>query len=489
MPDVPFYLLLPMAWPYVISSRFNTPRSYPFAPRRLQLHEGIDFAPKQVMKETPYVRAAQRGIVDKIGWDAKGYGNYVRVVHDWGSERFVTWYGHLKEATVKENNFVNVGETIGVAGSTGNSTGLHVHLTLQHIGKGMKNYVVDDVIDPEHFFTNTIIPKDEVWWVADLSVPDGTVIKAGEKFRKTWRIRNVGTTVWQRGYELVSDGQMKSAATVALPAANPGEDVDVSVDLVAPTKGGPQRSTWEPRSITGEFFDTALYAEIEVQSEAEDGDDEARYVDDVTVPYDTSMKPGQTFRKTWSVRNTGRSKWGKGYQFVFVSGERMNGPEAVPLPPAMPGQESEISIDLVAPAKPGKALGTWQPRNPQGKLFDFPMRVEVVVIPSADFDNAAFVADVVVLQAGQSFVKTWRIQNSGQTRWGDGYVLAFIDGEQMGAPGAIPVVSTKGLMQTDVSVRLTAPPKAGLYIGQWQMRSPDGKFFGPVFEAEVEVRL
>jgi len=153
MPDAPFYLLLPMAWPYVISSRFNTPRSYPFAPRRLQLHEGIDFAPKQAMKETPYVRAAQRGIVDKIGWDAKGYGNYVRVIHDWGAQRFVTWYGHLKEATVKENNFVNVGETIGVAGSTGNSTGLHVHLTLQHIGKGLKNYVVDDVIDPEHFFT------------------------------------------------------------------------------------------------------------------------------------------------------------------------------------------------------------------------------------------------------------------------------------------------------------------------------------------------
>jgi hypothetical protein len=68
-------------------------------------------------------------------------------------------------------------------------------------------------------------------------------------------------------------------------------------------------------------------------------------------------------------------------------------------------------------------------------------------------------------------------------------VLAFIDGEQMGAPGAIPVRSTKGLMQTDVSVKLTAPAKAGIYTGQWQMRSPDGKFFGPMFEAEIEVRL
>ena len=291
----PFYLLLPMAWPYVISSRFNSPRSYPFAPRRLQLHEGIDFAPKEVLKETPYVRAAQRGIVDKIGWDGKGYGNYVRIVHDWGSERFVTWYGHLQEPTVKENNFVNVGETIGVAGSTGNSTGLHVHLTLQHIGRGLKNYVVDDVIDPEHFFSNTIVPRDEAWWVSDLSIPDGTPINAGQKFRKTWRIRNVGTTRWQRGYELVSDGAMESAATIALPSARPGEDVEISADLVAPSRGGLQRSTWMPRSITNEFFDYPLYAEIDVQTDENSGHDEARYVDDVTVPYDTYMKPGQKF--------------------------------------------------------------------------------------------------------------------------------------------------------------------------------------------------
>jgi hypothetical protein len=243
-----------------------------------------------------------------------------------------------------------------------------------------------------------------------------------------------------------------------------------------------------PRSITNEFFDHPLYAEIDVQTAA-DTIDEAHYVDDVTIPYGTLIKPGQPFRKTWSVRNTGRTRWSDGYEFVFVSGDRMNGAEAVPLPPTMPGQDTEISLDLVAPAKPGKALGTWQPRDPHGNLFDFPMRVEVVVLPAADFDNAAFVSDVIILQAGQSFVKTWRILNSGQTRWGDGYVLAFIDGDQMGAPGAVPIASTKGLLQTDVSVRLTAPAKPGIYTGEWQMRSPDGKFFGPAFRAEIEVRL
>ena len=489
MPDVPFYLLLPMAWPFVISSRFNTPRSYPFAPRRLQLHEGIDFAPKQAMKETPYVRASQRGIVDKIGWDAKGYGNYVRVVHDWGSERFVTWYAHLAEVTVKENIFVNVGETIGVAGSTGNATGLHVHLTLQHIGKGMKNYVVDDVVDPEHLFSNTIEARDEAWWVSDVSIPDGTPIKAGQQFRKTWRVRNVGTTSWEKGYQLVSDDAMKSSASVALPAAEPGEDVEVSVDLVAPARDGLQRSSWMPRNSDKAFFDYPLYVEIDVEATSDLGRSEALYVDDVTIPYDTTMKPGQAFRKTWRIRNTGSADWHDGYQFVFVSGDKMGAPDAVPLPPTQPGQETEVSVDLVAPAKAGKAQSTWQPRDPRGNLFDFPMRVEVVVLPSAEFNDAAFVADVIVLQAGQTFTKTWRIQNSGQTRWGDGYVLAFIGGDPMGAPGAVPVASTKWLLQTDVSAKLTAPAKAGLYKSEWQMRSPDGEFFGPVFEAQIEVKL
>ena len=168
MPEVPFYLLMPMDWAYVISSRFNSPRRYAFAPRRLQLHEGIDFAPKQKGGDALYVRASQRGIVDKIGFDAKGYGNYVRVVHDWGSDRFVSWYGHLAQALTHENAYLNIGDPIGIAGSTGNSTGTHVHLTLQRIGKGLKNYVVDDVIDPEPFLSSSIALMDEAWWILSL---------------------------------------------------------------------------------------------------------------------------------------------------------------------------------------------------------------------------------------------------------------------------------------------------------------------------------
>lgn len=490
MPDVSFSLLLPMDWPYVISSRFNSPRSYPFAPKRLQLHEGIDFAPKQTTTATLLVRASQRGVVDKIGFDSKGYGNYVRVSHQWGTERFVTWYAHLAEVRVQENDYVNAGDVLGVAGSTGNSTGIHVHLTLQHIGKGLKNYVVDDVIDPEPFLSASINNFDEAWWVADVTVDDHTPIFAGQPFRKTWRIRNAGTSTWTKSYALgyFSDDQMSGPASVALPAAKPGEDVEVSVDLVAPTTTGISRSTWKPRNAQGRFFDYAIYTEIEVLPPQSTAVNEARYVDDVTIPYDTPMKPGQPFRKTWRLRNTGSTTWGSGYRLVFAGDDQMGGPAAVDLPTTQPGEDAEVSLDLIAPTTAGKVKGTWQPCDPQGNLFDYPVRVEIIVIPTAQVDNAAFVSDVIVVQPNQTFVKLWRILNSGQTRWGDGYSFVFLEGTAMNAPQTTPVPSTKPGVQAEISVTMTAPATPGIYTSQWELRNPDGQGFGPIYSAQIEVR-
>ena len=92
--------------------------------------------------------AGQRGLVDKVANFPPGYGRYVRIRHQWPTgDVYVTWYGHLSEIHVKEGDFVIVGQHIGIAGDTGNAFGVHLHLTLQHVGHGLKNYVVDDVID------------------------------------------------------------------------------------------------------------------------------------------------------------------------------------------------------------------------------------------------------------------------------------------------------------------------------------------------------
>ncbi|MEP7292283.1 MAG: M23 family metallopeptidase, partial [Chloroflexota bacterium] len=116
-------------------------------PHRLQLHEGLDFAPKHTAVAPLWVVAAADGEIIKVGFDARGYGNFLVIRHDEGWE---TWYGHLAEPPPKQSGLVVMGETIGAAGNTGGtSTGVHLHFNTVHNGYGLRNYVVDYVVDPE----------------------------------------------------------------------------------------------------------------------------------------------------------------------------------------------------------------------------------------------------------------------------------------------------------------------------------------------------
>ncbi|MCL4264143.1 MAG: chitosanase [Anaerolineae bacterium] len=97
--------------------------------------------------------------------------------------------------------------------------------------------------------------------------------------------------------------------------------------------------------------------------------DNGRYIADVTIPDDVQIEPGQQFVKTWRVQNSGSTTWGPGYDLVFVNGNAMGSPTAVPLPNAAPGQQVDISINQTAPATAGKHFGDWRLRNAQGQFF------------------------------------------------------------------------------------------------------------------------
>jgi hypothetical protein len=97
--------------------------------------------------------------------------------------------------------------------------------------------------------------------------------------------------------------------------------------------------------------------------------------------------------------------------------------------------------------------------------------------------SATFVTDVTIpdntaVNAGAGFVKTWRLRNTSQCGWENGYVLAFSEGEQMGGPPSVPVPPTARDAAIDVSVPFTAPTTSGLYTSTWRLRSPDGQPFG-----------
>lgn len=91
-------------------------------------HTGLDFG---VPTGTP-IDAAGAGKVVAAGWDSTGYGN--RVIIDHGNGR-LTLYGHLDKITVAAGDQVGAGQRIGLSGSTGNSTGPHLHFGLQVNGQ------------------------------------------------------------------------------------------------------------------------------------------------------------------------------------------------------------------------------------------------------------------------------------------------------------------------------------------------------------------
>jgi len=111
---------------------------------------------------------------------------------------------------------------------------------------------------------------NDMSYVADVTIPDGTVMDPGEAFTKTWTIRNTGTCDWG-GYQLVfhSNNQMGGPSAITVPATNAGQNRDVSVNLTAPTAEGTHRSTWTMRSADGDLFGDRIFAEIKIEGEEE----------------------------------------------------------------------------------------------------------------------------------------------------------------------------------------------------------------------------
>ena len=91
-----------------------------------KLHAGTDFA---APGGTP-IHAAASGYVQVAGWSSGGYGNYVIIYHGKMSDgnTYSTLYGHMKSVATSAGKYVKQGELIGYVGSTGNSTGNHLHL-------------------------------------------------------------------------------------------------------------------------------------------------------------------------------------------------------------------------------------------------------------------------------------------------------------------------------------------------------------------------
>jgi murein DD-endopeptidase MepM/ murein hydrolase activator NlpD len=127
-----------------VSPMPSTPLSSCYGARWGTVHEGIDFAGAA---GTP-IHAAGTGTVFGAGWLYSGYG--MSVVIDHGNGLF-THYAHMSQVFVVQGQPVNVGDVIGLEGSTGDSTGPHLHF---EIHEGLWNQ-----IDPAPWLRNHGVPS------------------------------------------------------------------------------------------------------------------------------------------------------------------------------------------------------------------------------------------------------------------------------------------------------------------------------------------
>lgn len=119
----------PSQWPTSggsISSPFGG-RSNPFGGYGRDWHPGIDIANDYGAP----VYASAAGYVQQAGWFG-GYGIYARINHDYG---YQTAYGHMSRVVCSAGQYVKKGEIIGYVGSTGYSTGPHLHFEVIHYGE------------------------------------------------------------------------------------------------------------------------------------------------------------------------------------------------------------------------------------------------------------------------------------------------------------------------------------------------------------------
>lgn len=124
---------------------------------------------------------------------------------------------------------------------------------------------------PQATVSSTALPPvsggDKAVFVSDVTIPDNTVLAPGAAFTKTWKLQNGGTTTWTTSYtlEYISGEQMGTITSVHIsqPVA-PGAQIDVSVDMVAPTSPGSYQSNWKMKNASGQFFNDPVYVLIKV---------------------------------------------------------------------------------------------------------------------------------------------------------------------------------------------------------------------------------
>lgn len=108
------------------------------------------------------------------------------------------------------------------------------------------------------------------------------------------------------------------------------------------------------------------------------------------------------------------------------------------------------------------------------------------------FEGDVTIPDGATLKPGEDFEKIWKIRNTGNCTWDDGYALVFIAGDRAIDPVDFEFTKSDDFVAPgaaiNIGIWLTAPLAEGSYQGHWRMRTDNGYYFGTILSVYFNVK-
>lgn len=222
--------------------------------------------------------------------------------------------------------------------------------------------------------------------VAHVTLPYAPAFNPGDKFTKTWRVKNTGTCDWPRGIKIAfSSGDKFGANTTEIAQkVLAGATTEISLAMTAPYLTGVVSSNWQLTTEIGKPFGQVLSTSITLPGTATgsgsgDGCLNSVLVSDVTIPSGTKLDQNETFTKTWLVKNTGTCPWSGDFKITFVGGNVFGSDTRKIRQEVGPGNSAEISLAMTAPGTAGAYTSSWQMASDTGTLFGQYLTFNIVV--------------------------------------------------------------------------------------------------------------
>jgi hypothetical protein len=253
------------------------------------------------------------------------------------------------------------------------------------------------------------------------------------------------------------------------------QTASVQLTQAAETAAVQQTSTPTPSLFLPTITPVATQAVTVVTTTVDDKCDKAKFVTDVTIPDGTEFTAGESFTKTWRVRNDGDCTWTADYALVFDTGERMGGASPQLLMGSIgPGDTVDLSVDLVAPNSIGTYTGNWQIRNNAGKLFAKVYVQIKVVDPSFAITSVKNVESFYIAGRGAALTAEVTASRAGNAT----YYWVIRESGQPDIKTASEQINYSASGTADVSTLWTGCPHSGNFTASLYIDTPNHQEFG-----------